>query len=274
MTAGPAGSGRHRRRPDQIGQRPTRRSPRTVPVYARPPATTQASAETATAMAVIRAIAPLRWCQISATVVLSLVRTRPAAGAEHREHPQAPRAGGRGDGEHEQTEAAPEVPAKEAACDVVDRLRLGLRAGQRVEHLCGGGVALHGAHGQPGTQRALDPSRGHVELGVADLHELRGTGPRGGGCAGTDGEVLAEGHDILCRRQRNGHRHADEQAERHEQHRRPGPQLAQHPGTARGDRLRRGRLGRRLAQRSPPSACTLDRFSVPGRGRPVTHPTP
>ena len=199
VTAGPAGSGDTDDDPTRSVSEPTCCSPRTVPVYARPPAATQASAEVATAMAVIRAIAPLRWCQISATAcgpASSPARLRARSTASMRRHP-APAAAARAN------TSRPRPPQRyqrrKPRVDVVDRLCLGLGAGQRVEHLRGGGVALHGAHGEPGAQRAVDPQPGHVELGVADLHELRGPGQRRGGRAGADRQVLAERDDLLRR---------------------------------------------------------------------------
>jgi hypothetical protein len=223
------------------------------------------------AMAVMRAIAPLRWCQISATAcgpASSPARLRARSTASIRRQPAR---GGGGQGEEQQADAAREVPPQEAAGDVVDRLGLGLRAGERVEDLRGRGVALDGAHGEAGTQRAVDPQARHVELGVADLHQLRRPGQGQGRCAGADGQVLAERDDVLFGRQRDRDRHADEQAERHEQHRRPGPQLAEHSRAV--ARLVTSETVLRDATAGLPRPSVLDRFSVPGRRRSVTRPT-
>ena len=273
VTAGPAGSGDTDDDPTRSVSEPTCCSPRTVPVYASPPAATQASAEAATAMAVMRAIAPLRWCQISATAcgpASSPARLRARSTASMRRQP-APAAAARAN--TSRPSAAPEVPAQEAAGDVVDRLCLGLRAGQRVEHLRGRGVALDRAHGEARAQRAVDPQPGHVELGVADLHQLRRPGRASGwACgrrptgAGRARRRPAPGVSATVTGTPTSRQNATSSTVGQARSSRstPGRRGATgRAGSAWGDDLRTGH---------PPSDCMLDRFSVPGRGRPVTRP--
>ena len=143
------------------------------------------------------------------------------------QHPDARRDAGGGQGEPDQDERRPDVPAQERPADARHRVVEDPPVGGRIEGGRGGRVALHRPERQAWPQRAEDPQRRDVELRVADLHQLGRAGDRQARCPGPDRQVLADDGHLLVGGEQDRDRHADQHTEHDQDHGRDGDLFAQ-----------------------------------------------
>ncbi|MCO5605450.1 hypothetical protein L7F22_059634 [Adiantum nelumboides] len=104
---------------------------------------------------------------------------------------------------------APQVPGHEPLTEVADRVARAVD-GVRAQHRAVVGGPLQRPDRQPRTDRTPHLHGREVELGVAELGDLRGPRQRQGRHPGAHADVLAEHLDVVLRRQQDHQRDADD----------------------------------------------------------------